>query len=54
MDPVSASNSIEAVNNIMQFANQATIQAAEKLMKVTVETAVGVESGKGGSVDVSG
>jgi hypothetical protein len=54
MNPVAASaSSIEAVNNILQTANQASIEAAEKLMKVSVEMAVGAECGKGGAIDCS-
>ena len=54
MDPVSAAaRSIEAVNDILQVANKATNDAAEKMMKVTVEMAVGSELGKGEGVDVS-
>lgn len=54
MDPVTAaSRSIEAVNDILQVANKATNDAAEKIMKVSVEMAVGAESGKGGEVDLS-
>ena len=55
MDSVSAAaQSIQAVNDILQVANQATIEAAEKMMKVSVEMAVGAELGKGGGVDLSG
>ncbi|MCX7726043.1 MAG: hypothetical protein N2053_04255 [Chitinispirillaceae bacterium] len=54
MDPVSAvSSSVEAVNKILQFANAATIETAEKLMKLSVETAVGKEPGKGDVVDIT-
>ena len=54
MDPVSASSqSIESVNQILQVANKATIEAAEKLMKVSIEMAVGAEFGKGLALDLS-
>ena len=54
MNPVSAAaRSIEAVNDILQVANQATNEAAEKMMKVTVEMALGAELGKGEGVDFS-
>jgi hypothetical protein len=54
MDPVSAaSRSIEAVNDILQVTNQAANDAAEKIMKVSVEMAVGAELGKGQGVDLS-
>ena len=54
MDPVSAAaRSIEAVNTILEDANKATNDAAEKMMKVSVEMAVGSELGKGEGVDIS-
>lgn len=54
MDSVAATaRSIDAVNNVMESANKATLKAAEKIMKVTVQTAVGAETGKGGAVDLS-
>lgn len=54
MDPVAVTaRSIDAVNNVMENANKATLRAAEKIMKVTVETAVGAETGKGGAVDLA-
>jgi hypothetical protein len=48
-----AARSIEAVNDVLQVANKATIEAAEKLMKVSIEMSLGAETGKGGAVDVS-
>ncbi len=52
VNPVSAAaQSIVEINNIMQDANKATIEAAEKLMKVSVEMALGAEVGKGASID---
>ena len=54
MDPVSAAaRSIEAVNSVLQTATKATNDAAEKMMKVNVEMAVGAEAGKGQGVDLS-
>jgi hypothetical protein len=53
MNSVAAARSIEAVNAILQTASQASIEAAEKLMKVSVEMAVGAECGKGAAVDLS-
>ena len=55
MDSVStASRSIEAVNDILQVASKATNDAAEKMMKVSVEMAVaGAELGKGQDIDLS-
>lgn len=54
MDPISAvSSSVEAVNKILQYANSASIENAEKLMKFTVETSVGKEVGKGEMVDIT-
>ena len=52
MDPVSAAaQSIQAVNEILQNAQQAAIQTAEKMVKVNVEMAVGAEMGKGQTAD---
>jgi len=54
MDPVAATaQSIQAVNDVMQTAQQAVMQTAEKMMKVNVETAVGAELGKGQGIDLS-
>ncbi|MBN1309497.1 MAG: hypothetical protein JXA18_16375 [Chitinispirillaceae bacterium] len=53
MNSIAAAGSIEAVNTILQIANQASIEAAEKLMKVSVEMTVGAECGKGAAVDLS-
>jgi hypothetical protein len=55
MDPVSTSNvsqSIEAVNQILQQANQQSTEMAEKLMKVGVEMSLAAEPGKGENVDL--
>jgi hypothetical protein len=55
MDPVSAAaQSIEAVNNILQAAHQASIETAEKMVKVSVEMSLSAELGKGSLVDLSG
>ena len=54
MNPAAVSaRSIEAVNQILQMANAQSIEAAEKLMKVSVEMSLGAEVGKGAAVDVS-
>lgn len=55
MDAVSSahvSQSIEAVNQIMQQANQQSIEMAEKLMKVGVEMSLRAEPGKGENIDL--
>lgn len=55
MDAVAkASSSIEAVNQVLEIAQKATLKEAEKLMKATVAMAVGMELGKGQAIDVSG
>lgn len=55
MDAVAqASSSIEAVNQVLEIAQKATVKEAEKLMKATVAMAVGMELGKGQAIDVSG
>jgi hypothetical protein len=54
MDGVSGVNagaSIEAVNQILMAATQQSMQVVDKLMKLTVETAVGQEAGKGQNFD---
>jgi hypothetical protein len=48
----SVSQSIQAVNSILQMTTKKSIDAAEKLMKVTVASAVGAETGKGANFDV--
>lgn len=54
MDPVSASSrSIEAVNTILQTTYQASIETAQKLMKVSVELSLGAELGKGAEIDIT-
>lgn len=53
MDGVSAAaQSIEAVSSILQMANQASIETAEKLMKVSVEMSLSAETGKGAAIDL--
>lgn len=55
MDSVAAvSNSIDAVNQVLVTANQQSLAAAEKMMKVSVEMNVGQEMGKGQLMDVTG
>jgi hypothetical protein len=54
MDGVSGVNagaSIEAVNQILMAATQQSMEAVDKLMKLTVATAVGQEAGKGQNFD---
>lgn len=56
MDGISGANagaSIDAVNQILMAATQESMQAVDKLMKVTVATAVGQEAGKGENFDVT-
>ena len=49
-----ASGAAGDVNRILQMATAETIDLANKMVKVTVETALqGSEAGKGGAVDVS-
>lgn len=53
MDGVSSvSQSINAVNDMLQMAQAQTIKTAEKMMKVSVEMAVGLEQGKGQLLDL--
>jgi hypothetical protein len=56
MDGVSAANvaqSVQDVSQILQMANAAVTKQADKLMKVSVEMAVGAaqEAGKGAILD---
>lgn len=46
------SQSIDAVNQIMQAAQVKTIQTAEKMMKVNVAMTLGQQTGKGQLVDL--
>ena len=53
MDAVrSATDSIEAVNKLLEAANRKVLDTVEKQLKVTVEMALGVEAGKGEYLDV--
>jgi hypothetical protein len=53
MDAVSSvGSSIDAVSQILQMANALTMQQAEKLLRYTVETALSIEAGKGGLIDI--
>ena len=53
MDGVAAvASSIEAVNRVFQAANSETLKAVEKMMKVSVEMALGKEAGKGELLDM--
>jgi hypothetical protein len=48
MDAVSAvSGSVQAMNQVMQYAAKASTDMADKLVKLSVEMAVGKEAGKG-------
>jgi hypothetical protein len=49
-----ASQSIEAVNQILKTITKESTDQAVKLMKATVSTTVGQEMGKGNGVDVNG
>lgn len=46
--------SVEAVNQILQAANQATIELDKKMLRVNAEIAVGRDLGKGQNVDTTG
>ena len=46
--------SVEAVNQILQTATQATIALDKKMLLATTEMAVGQELGKGQNVDATG
>jgi hypothetical protein len=48
-----AAASADAVNQVLETSTKAAMDLAEKLMKVSVTMAVGVESGKGQNFDVS-
>jgi hypothetical protein len=55
MDGVSqaqAGASIDAVNRLLETATSAVIRQVDKMMKVAVEMAVGIEAGKGQNIDV--
>jgi hypothetical protein len=53
MDGVTgASQSIEAVSQLMKEVNQQALEMAEKMVKVAVETKVGAETGKGNLLDM--
>jgi hypothetical protein len=51
MDGVGATSPIDAVNQVLMVATQQSMQAMDKLMKVTVQTAVGAETVKGENFD---
>jgi hypothetical protein len=54
MSSVSATTvvaSTEALNQVLQSAQTKTIEQAEKLMRLSVETVVGKEAGKGSIVN---
>lgn len=53
MDPVSSvSQSIQSVNDLLKMTTTKSVDAAEKMMKVSVADAVGAEIGKGAAVDL--
>lgn len=57
MDAISqtqTATSADAVTRILLSANEAVMKQAEKLMKLAVSMKVGMESGKGQNLDVSG
>lgn len=52
MDGISqVGQSIEAVSRILEFATEKSTELAKKMVNVSVEMAVGRESGKGASFD---
>ena len=51
MNTANVGASIAALNQVMVDASQKSMEMAEKLVKVSVEMAVGQEAGKGGSFD---
>lgn len=54
MDPVSSvAQSIQSINDLLKMTTTKSIDAAEKIMKVTVADAVGAEIGKGAAVDLT-
>ena len=57
MDAISqtqAASSANLVNQLLAMANAAEMKQAEKLMKLAVTMTVGLESGKGQNIDVTG
>ena len=46
-------SSVDAMNQVMMMAQNATLEQAKKLVQVQVEQKVGAEAGKGAAVDVS-
>lgn len=57
MSSISAVNiaeSTEVVNNIIKEAQKLSVDQAARLMKISVETAVGKEYGKGNVADFTG
>lgn len=53
MDSISSvTQSIDAVNQMMQVAQAKSIQTAEKMMKVSVAMTLGQETGKGNLIDL--
>ncbi len=54
MDPVSnVARSIEAVNGILETAQKASMETAEKMIEVQTAMALGTEAGKGELVDIT-
>jgi hypothetical protein len=55
MDGVSgaAAGQIDDVNRILELATAQNLELAKKLLKASVEAAVGSELGKGEAIDVS-
>jgi hypothetical protein len=48
-----AAQSIQSVNEILEMTTKKSMDAAEKIMKVTVADTVGAELGKGKSVNLN-
>jgi hypothetical protein len=45
--------STQAVNQVLETATNAALKQSEKIMEATVRMAVGMETGKGGNIDVN-
>ena len=50
----SVSQSVEALNQVLEMATTKSLEMAEKLVKVALETATGLETGKGANIDTYG
>ncbi len=52
VSPDMVAQSVEAVCQVMKAAQAQYIELAEKMIKVTTEIAVGIETGKGKLLDI--